>query len=208
MLHKIYTWVLASEYVEGRFLDALRDQDKQKLRYLLRLLGDLPFAAAAVGFLFESYANRQLSAGGRFLVRSLDTEHEDTLSLSPKTLKIFTDLLECTNPDFYYKLQVKNFECIDSLIVGTGYFQMTVSWEHEISMERMKEIRKTVNMEKIYYVVPHTHFKEFRKQKFTGDTENNSNDRVDIGTNTGKENFQEDKSSNRNNKRRKTNRSQ
>ena len=47
--------------------------------------------------------------------------------------------------------------------------------------------------------------KEFRKQKFAGDTENNGNDRVDIGTNTGKENFQEDKSSNRNNKRRKTN---
>ena len=140
------------------------------------------------------------------MVRSLDTEHEDTLSLSPKTLKIFTDLLECTNPDFYYKLQVKKFECIDSLIMGTRYFQMTVSWEHEISMGRMKEIRKTVNMEKIYFVILHTHYKEFRQQKFTGDTENNSNDRVDIGTNTGKENFQEDKNSNWNNKRRKTNR--
>ena len=200
-----YTWALASEYVKGKFLNALRNQDEQKIRYLLRLLGDIPFAAAAVGFLFKSYANRQLSAGGRFLIRSLDTEEEDTLSLSHKTPKIFTDLLECTNPDFYYKPQVKNFACIDSLIVRTGYFRTTVSWEHEISIEGMKEIRKTVNMEKIYYVVPHTHFKEFKKQKFTGDTENISNDRVDIETNTGKENFQEDKSSNRNNKRRKTN---
>ena len=53
-----YTWVLASEHVRGKFLDGLRGQDKQKLRYFLRLIGDLPFAAAAVGSLFESYANR------------------------------------------------------------------------------------------------------------------------------------------------------
>ena len=80
------TRVLGSEYIRGRFSERLRDLDEQKARYFLRLFGDVSLVAASVGNLFQGYADRHLSAGGRFLIRSLDTEVDDSIDLSPRPI--------------------------------------------------------------------------------------------------------------------------
>ena len=200
------TRVLGSEYIRGRFSERLRDLDEQKARYFLRLFGDVSLVAASVGNLFQGYADRHLSAGGRFLIRSLDTEVDDSIDLSPRPIYLFRDLSECTNPAIYYRPKAKNFACIDSLILEVGYFQITISQKRDISIKEMKKIMETVDMEKLYFVVPHTKFEAFMKPKFKGSAENNNKDKVDEGTNTGKGNFPEDKSPNRDAKRQKTNR--
>ena len=133
------TRVLGSEYIRGRFSERLRDLDEQKARYFLRLFGDVSLVAASVGNLFQGYADRHLSAGGRFLIRSLDTKVDDSIHLSPRPIYLFRDLSECTSSAVYYRPQAKNFACIDSLIPEVGYFQITISQKRDISIERNEE---------------------------------------------------------------------
>jgi hypothetical protein len=92
--------VLASEYVRREFLEALRYQEEEVLVDYLRLLGDIPFRMSAVGLMFRRLANRQLSAGGDFLVRSLDDESERVVNFPSTNSRIFEELSECTDPTF------------------------------------------------------------------------------------------------------------
>jgi hypothetical protein len=58
-----------------------------------------------------------------------------------------------------------------------GYFQMTVSMEHKILWKQMKEIKNKIKMDKFYFVVPDTHYKEFKKQKMIGGPDNQTTSR-------------------------------
>ena len=103
-------------------------------------------------------------------MRSLDGGPEMEIEFPPRKLRKFRDISECTNPNFYYRPKASNFQSIDSLVLRVGYFQMTVSMRHDIK-EGIKGIDNTMNIGIIYFVVPHTHFKEFKKQKNLGDIE-------------------------------------
>ena len=162
-----YKLVMASEYVREKFLEALDNQQDQEFKYYFSLFQSIPMMASSIGLAFQQYANQKLSAGGQFLVRSLDDESESILDISPRTLQKFTDLSECTSSTIYYTPAKKNFPCIDSLILEIGYFQMTVSLRHKILWKPMKEIKDSTKMDVFYYVVPHTHYKEFKKQPFS-----------------------------------------
>ena len=134
---------------------------------------------ASIGFLFESHANRQLSAGVKFRMRSLDDKIETEIELSPRTSQIFQDISECTNPNIYY-IAEQNFPCIDSLIVGVGYFQITISSKHDIKKNQMKGIKNKPNMKmkKFYFVVPDTHYEAFKKQRLTEDKKEEKTSKV------------------------------
>jgi hypothetical protein len=197
-----YKLTIASDYVAKKFSERLHDRHELELIYFLTFFDHVSFVGPTVGHLFESYAHRKLSAGGEFLVRSLDKNREKKMRFPPRQLMIFGNFSECTDPNIYYRPTAKNFACIDSFILGTGYFQMTISMEHKIVEERMKEIKKVMKMEKLYFVVPHTKYKEFKKQELIRETRN-SNYRNDGETSTGGETFEEGEGSNRNNRRRK-----
>jgi hypothetical protein len=197
-----YKMTIASDYVAGKLSERLRGRHELELIQFLTFFDHVSFMASTVGHLFEGYAHKQLSAGGEFLVRSLDEDIEEKVTFPKRQLIIFVNFSECTDPNIYYKPTAKNFACIDSLILGTGYFQMTISMEHKIVEEGMKEIKKVMKMEKLYFVVPHTKYKEFKKQELIKGTKNNIK-RDDKGTSTGRQTFEEGESSNPNNKRRK-----
>ena len=63
----------------------------------------------------------------------------------------------------------KNHPCIDSLVLNEGYFQMTTSLTRPIKKLGMKSIKRVLGMNKLYFVVPSTSFKEFKKQRFEED---------------------------------------
>jgi hypothetical protein len=170
-----YKLTIASDYVARKFSERLHDRHELELIYFLTFFDNVSFVGPTVGHLFESYAHRKLSAGGEFLVRSLDDDIEEKMSFPPRQPMTFGNFSECKNPNIYYKPQARNFACIDSLILGTGYFQTTISMEHKIAEERMKEIKKVMKMDKLYFVVPHTKYKEFKKQELTKEKKNNNN---------------------------------
>jgi hypothetical protein len=194
--------IMASRYVLDKFSDALYDKEEEESWRFLRMVGDIPAAASIAGIMFEKHAHRKLSAGGEFLVRSLDGELEKKMNFPSKLPQRFTSLSECMDPTFYYRLKARNFPCIDSLSLGIGYFQMTVSLEHKIPWNQMKAIKDIMKMDDFYFVVPHTKYKEFKKQEFKRGAKN-SNDGDGGETSTEKEIFEENGGSSRNNKRRK-----
>ena len=165
-----YKMVMASEYVRGKFFEELRDQPEQELKYYLFLLEDLPFAIFAVERLFEHYANQRLSAGGTFSMRSLDEGFRRNIDFLPKKPQRFEEFSECTSLSVYYMPETKKFPFISSLMARMGYFRMTMSLRHEITWEQMEELKKAMDIRKLYFVVPHTHFEKFKNQSFTGDT--------------------------------------
>jgi hypothetical protein len=200
------TLIMASEYVRKMFFEALHERDDEEIRRFISLFKNVPGAASASGILFERRANRLLSAGGEFLVRSLDDGSEKKVKFPPTMPEEFTTLSACTNPAIYYTPEAENFPCIDSLIPGIGYFQMTISLEHKIPRMEMKTIKSVMKMEKFYFVVPNTNYRNFEKQKYKGGDRNidsgGDNSGVDGGTNTEKGNSEGSKDPNWNKKRR------
>ena len=163
-----YKLVIASEYVRKKYSEAFDYQEEQELRHQLSLHKDIPPRASSVGDSFQHYVNRHLSAGGEFSMRSLDGRFEEKMLFRPKESQRFKEFSECTNPGIYYIPLAKNFSCIDSLIVGVGYFQITISRKHDINWEKMKKIKDFMKMNALYFVVPYTNFEEFKKQIIVG----------------------------------------
>jgi hypothetical protein len=194
--------VMASRYVLDKFSDALYDKEEEESRRFSRMVENIPAAASIAGIMFEKHAHRRLSAGGEFLVRSLDDDTEEKRNFPSKLSQRFANLSECMDTTLYYRPRARNFPCIDSLSLGIGYFQMTVSLEHEITWNQMKAIKDVMKMDVFYFVVPHTKYREFKKQKLTKGT-NDTNEGDGRGTSTENENFEENGSSSRNNKRQK-----
>ena len=198
--------VAFSEYAKERLLEELRDRPDEELEsYVSYFKEDLPFARSFVERWFANCANRQLSAGGKFQVCSLEDGLEYEIDIPPTKPQVFTKLSECTDPSVYYVSRAKNSACIDSAISGVGCFRMTISLEPKITRKQMDEIDNTKNMNNLlYYVVPHTKYEEFKKQELTKEMETDNNV-IGGETNTEKENYKENENSNENNKVRKVN---
>jgi hypothetical protein len=174
-----YESVMASEYVMKKYARAREERQEQLTKSVLAFFQNIPFVASCIGNMFERYAHQKLSEGGEFLVRSLDDESENLVSFPARMSYTFQTLSECTNPNLYYVAKAA-FPCIDSLVLKTGYFQMTVSMKHDIN-EKMKEIKSKMKMDNFYFVVPHTHYKEFKKQRILGSTDHNTSSRPSRG---------------------------
>jgi hypothetical protein len=98
----------------------------------------------------------------------LDEDREWKLKLSPAKLKIFSFLSECKESDAYYRPMSHNCAGIDSFILGVGYFQISLSLDHGVTTDSIKEIRKVLRMEKFYFVLPSMSYKGFKKERYMG----------------------------------------
>ena len=165
------TLIMASDYVFKealrRFLTCHDDTVKEFIIMSEKFISLAYFR----GLIFENYAHRKLSEGGEFLVRSLNDGSELMMEFSRKEIEEFWKVSACKDLNVYYKTAKKNHPCIDSLIRGQGYFQMTTSLKHPIKKLGMKTLMKVFGMNRLYFVVPSTIFKEFRKQGFEEDEE-------------------------------------
>ncbi len=117
--------------------------------------------------LFEYVAHRLLSIGGKFLGRSLDDGTVLELNVPRRSVKIFNDPSECTDPDVYYMARSWNHPCIGSVVLNTGCFRMTMTKNDDIPEDEMKRITKELKVDKFYFVVPDRIFKKFTRQKPT-----------------------------------------
>ena len=158
--------VAFSGYVRERLLEELRDRPDEELEsYVSYFKEDLPFARSLVERWFANCANRQLSAGGKFQVCSLEDGLEYEIDIPPTKPQVFTKLSECTDPNVYYVSGAKNPACIDSAISGVGCFRMTISLEPKITRKQMDEIDNAKSMNNLlYFAVPHTKYENSRSR--------------------------------------------
>jgi hypothetical protein len=161
-----YTLNFASKYVAEIALKLFLLYQQEELRQLLRSGGSSPFLGSLLGYLFENYAHRILSAGGLFAGRSLDDGTLCGLVLPKMDLRRFYNLSECKNGNVYYMAAYKNQPCFESIVRGKGYFQMTMAKYHPISRVPMERIVERMKMNNFYFVVPDWLFDTFKKQAF------------------------------------------
>ena len=172
-----YSLVFSSKYVASLVLKSLLalnfDRDHipafpgEKLKRVLLSRKISPKFSSLQANLLEYIAHRLLSAGGKFIGRSLDDGTTFDLDIPRRSVKMFNDSSECTDPDVYYMARSWNHPCIGSVVLNTGCFRMTMTKNDDIPEDEMKMITKELKVDKFYFVVPDRIFKKFTRQKPT-----------------------------------------
>ena len=170
-----YSLVFSSKYVTSLVLKSLLASsldwdhipafsDEWLKRVLLSRKSSPNFSSLRANLL-EYIAHRLLSAGGKFVGRSLDDGTAIELNIPRRNVKIFNDPSECTHPDVYYMARSWKHPCIGSVVLNTGCFRMTMTKNDDIPEDEMKRITKELKVDKFYFVVPDRIFKKFTRQK-------------------------------------------
>jgi hypothetical protein len=161
-----FTLQMASSYATEMAMEVfLQNQEEEMKRFILDN-SPIPALATLRGSMFKAYAHQKLAKGGKFIGRSLENEEECELNFPAMDISRFFNVFECKDPKLYYVPWYSNHPCIDSVVLNRGYFQMTIAWEHDIVWSRLKEMVDVLKMDKLYFVVPHTIFGKFQRQKF------------------------------------------
>lgn len=156
---------MASQYASDRALEKFLVRENQELkRFFHRVHFNSSFASLRAN-LFEAYAHRLFSGGGEFLMRSLDDSIRCKLHVPPRDVERFHNISRCTDQNRYYIPWDPNHACIDAVVLGTGYFKMTVALDHDISKHHLMEIVEVSKIDKLYLAVPDEIFGDFGKQK-------------------------------------------
>ena len=135
---------LASQYVAGLLHTSLQRASEAELRRLLCDSSVIPSLGVLRGNLFEPEAVRQLSAGGRFLVRNLVDSSEKEVDFSPAKVFHFRTLDELAahakaNPSGLHLPRSKSFCAVDAILQGGKLANMTVDLKHSIRLEGKKQ---------------------------------------------------------------------
>jgi hypothetical protein len=170
-----YSLVFSSKYVISRFFKSFIIRDLYMkglssfpLGQLRRLLFSMTSSSSLFSLqtnLFGYLAHRLLSIGGKFVGRSLYDGSVLELNVPRRAPKMFHNLSECIDPNIYYMARSCDYPCIDSIVLGSGCFRMTMTESHAISEDEMREITKELKVDNFYFVVPDRIFEKFGRQK-------------------------------------------
>jgi hypothetical protein len=196
-----FTLQMASSYATEMAMEVfLQNQEEEVKRFILSN-SPIPALATLRGSMFEAYAHQKLAMGGKFIGRSLENSEECELDISMMKIGRFFKVSECIDSKMYYVPWYSNHPCIDSVVLDKGYFQMTIASEHDIVWGKLKEMVDELKMDKLYFVVPHTIFEEFQKQKLVRNMTSHGNANQE-GTSTRRQISNEDEEKNRKKRRR------
>ena len=159
------TLTIASAYALSKASEKFLKQSEHDVKYFIYWSVGIPSLAFFRARVFEGYAHQKLSEGGEFPTRCLENNTKGTFTLPERRTEIFHDLPNCKDSNVYYVPKNPFFPCIDSVIPGVGYFQVTTRLRHPIGKQKMREIVDTMHVRKFYFVVPDSNFEKFRKQK-------------------------------------------
>ena len=165
------TLTMASVYALNEASKKFLSHSEREVKYFLYCTAGMLSLAFFRAKVFEGYAHQKLSEGGNFPMRCLEDKTEGILMLPKRNTAEFHDISNCKDSGVYYIPVNPDFPCIDSVIPGVGYFQMTTSLDHKIVKRKMSEIVRVMHMRRFYFVVPHMSFERFRKQKFSKEKE-------------------------------------
>jgi hypothetical protein len=190
-----FTLQMASSYATEKAMELfISNQEEEMKRFILNTT-PLPALATLRGPFFEAYAHQKLAKGGKFIGRSLENCEECESDFSTMKISRFSKVSDCMDPKPYYVPWYSNNPCIDSVVLNKGYFQMTITSEHDSAWSKLKEMVDELKMDKLYFVVPHTIFKEFQRQKLVGNMESPENANKEE-TSMGRQISNEDKKTN------------
>ena len=161
--------MFSSKYVISLALKELLESQNEELKNFLRTK-HLDLHGSLRADLFEYCAHRLLTAGGKFIGRSLDDGAELEVIVPRRNAKLFDYLSECTDPDTYYMSRCRNSYYIDSVVSNEGCFRMTMTEENDVSEEEIMKVIKELKTRKLYFVVPDGIFNEFKRQRLVSTT--------------------------------------
>ena len=137
---------------------------------------DNPLFAKLRGDCFEAFAHDSLAAGGEFLVRELaPAGDEKTLRLSKVPVRRFSGnkpgdlaVLRSFLVSDYCQPLVGNFPVIDAVILPNTLLQMTVSLQHDVNEDTLKNILAALSLKtaELVFVVPKDKFYDFKASPF------------------------------------------
>ncbi|KAJ3299450.1 hypothetical protein HDV03_003007, partial [Kappamyces sp. JEL0829] len=163
---------MGSVYIAEKTLERFILTQEQTLRQFLSYTKPIPMIASLRGNLFEAYAHRVLSAGGKFTIRSLEAGQTKTITLPPLQTDRYYELSKCTANKYYIPWN-PNYACNDSFIPSKYLFQMTVSNDHPIKISALLEIMKHTKLSSLVFVVPGNLYNTFPLQRLDSKSDEN-----------------------------------
>jgi NADH dehydrogenase [ubiquinone] 1 alpha subcomplex assembly factor 7 len=172
-----------SRFILEKALNNYIQSSKAKLVDFLAVNKANPATKPLQGNLFEQFAHQQLSEGGLFKYRSLESVDDRTYDLTLPQRKVctFYNIKECADKGSYYIPLDPNFPCIDAFVPSVGFFQMTVNVHHPIRKVQMADLVLTTEQTKLIFVVPEYLFMTYRRQSFENKSSKSNEDQGDQG---------------------------
>ncbi|RIB06688.1 hypothetical protein C2G38_2115523 [Gigaspora rosea] len=160
--HYIKKFLLfASEWVAEKVMDKFERNYNQLLRnFVTASLFENEYNTLQ-GVIFERIAHRILQNGGSFYIRSLESDF---------TI-LFNDINKIEEDKYCQPIQ-KNFSSIDAIVAPHTLFQMTVSRNHPINVNGMKNLveklggKSGTNHIYFYFVLPKDLYDKYQAQPF------------------------------------------
>ncbi|RHZ55278.1 hypothetical protein Glove_417g36 [Diversispora epigaea] len=167
----------ASEYVSKKVIDALIENHRKVLEKFVISSSSINEWSTIRGNVFEDISHRILQKGRRFNIRLLDSKSTDPKSTSstiefPKCEKLIFNKINEIKEGMYCQSKSKNFGSIDAIVAPDILFQMTVSSDHPININSLKNLvdklggvsgKDPINF---YFVLPKDKYNDFKNQKF------------------------------------------
>jgi hypothetical protein len=178
-----YSFMFPSRYVADMALKVFLVYQPEQLRKLF-LRQESPFSAELRASLLEVYTHRLISAGGKFIRRSLDDGTTFELVIPQREIKEFRDFSECIDEDVFYMPKRLDQSCVCSTIVNMGSIPMKrVTRYYGTSANQMERVTEATMgmMNEFYFLVPDQYFKHFEKQKLIRKKIGPRNDRGEQG---------------------------
>ncbi|CAG8553386.1 10183_t:CDS:2 [Funneliformis caledonium] len=172
------TYHFATNELASRLIDEYENKTRNSIRNFIVCGRDFPETASFRGHLFEDYSHRKLSKGGSFKVRCLkENDDSDIIKITEKIIterkNNFYTTLEDIRKDFYNRPRSKSNISIDSFVYEDDnalvLYQITISTNHGIKVQGLREIRNTLGSHKaiyLYFVVPSMIFKNYPFQDY------------------------------------------
>ncbi|RHZ85215.1 hypothetical protein Glove_69g70 [Diversispora epigaea] len=169
----------ASEYVAEKVTYQLEKDYRRELINFVTASSLINEYSALRGFIFENIAHRILQMGGRFNIRLLksdltnsttDISEHTELTCNKYTKLIFNNISEIKE-GMYCQPKQKNFASVDAIIAPDTLFQMTVSNNHPININGLKNLINKLGGESgtnpinFYFVLPKGLYENFQIQK-------------------------------------------
>ena len=163
----------ASPTAKGIIIQFKTGSAKHKIQELLINVEGNPVAAVLCGYIFERYAIELLEKGGRFTVRQLvggntqtpPNETTETIDIPSSTKVIVDEVVGGKTPLQLHVPETKNYSGIDAWIPGIGAFQMTVSENHNINEQAIRDLAELGANSKFYFALPLSVYESFTKQE-------------------------------------------